>query len=134
MLGAELGVEATFEQLCRACVERGLSTRSTPAPLKWHATSLANTRQTHAVLGLAKPAASAFERLSFAGKLMAEIAGRRPQRLGLVVSDALPDAAEWCEALLSAAWAASFALPHFRSQPGEHWQRRRRRHACLGLR
>src|SRR3984957_8832852 len=100
---------------------RALSTRSTPAPLKWHATSLANSRQTHAVLGLAKPAASAFERLGFAGKLMAEIAGRRPRRLGLIVSDALPDAAEWYEALLSAAWAASFALPQFRSQPGEHW-------------
>jgi leucyl aminopeptidase len=101
---------------------RGLSTRSTPAPLKWHATSLANTRQTHAVLGLAKAAASAFERLSFAGKLMAELAGRRPRRLGLIVSDALPDAADWYEALLSAAWAASFALPQFRSRPGEHWQ------------
>jgi leucyl aminopeptidase len=100
---------------------RALSTRARPAPLKWQATALANTRQTHAVLGLAKPAASAFERLSFAGKLMAEIAGRRPRRLGLIVSDALPDAAEWYEALLSAAWAASFALPQFRSQPGEHW-------------
>src|ERR1700685_3314350 len=44
---------------------RALSTRTRPAPLKWQATSLANARQTHAVLGLAKPAASAFERLSF---------------------------------------------------------------------
>jgi leucyl aminopeptidase len=101
---------------------RALSRRSPPAPLKWHATALANSRQTHAVLGLAKAGASAFERLGLAGKLMAEISGRKPQRLGLIVSDALPDAAKWCEALLSAAWTASFALPHFRSQPAEHWQ------------
>ena len=101
---------------------RSLAARSKPAPLKWHVTALANSRQTHAVLGFAKSGTSAFERLSFAGKLLAEIAGRRPRRLGLIVSDALPDAAQWYEALLSAAWAASFALPQFRSQPGDHWR------------
>jgi leucyl aminopeptidase len=117
-----VGDTSLWPRLPESARWRALSTRSRPAPLKWQATALANTRQTHAVLGLAKPAASAFERLSFAGKLMAEISGRRPQRLGLIVRDALPDAAEWYEALLSAAWAASFALPQFRSQPGEHWQ------------
>jgi leucyl aminopeptidase len=101
---------------------RALAARSKPAALKWHATDLANARQTHAVLGYAKPEASAFERLSFAGKLIGEIAGRRPARVGLLVSESLPDAAQWYEALLSAAWSASFALPHFRSEPGEPWR------------
>jgi len=117
-----VGDTTLWSRLPESARWRALSRRSRPAPLKWHATALANSRQTHAVLGLAKPGASAFERLSFAGKLMAEISGRKPQRLGLIVSDALPDAAKWCEALLSAAWTASVALPHFRSQPGEHWQ------------
>src|SRR5579863_2453458 len=101
---------------------RALAARSKPAALKWHATDLANARQTHAVLGYAKPEVSAFERLSFAGKLIGEIAGRRPARVGLLVSESLPDAALWYEALLSAAWSASFALPHFRSEPGEPWR------------
>src|SRR5579863_3497175 len=82
---------------------RTLAARSKPAPVKWHVTALANSRQTQAVLGFAKSGSSAFERLSFAGKLLAEIAARRPQRLGIIVSDALPDAAQWYEALLSAA-------------------------------
>jgi leucyl aminopeptidase len=103
---------------------RGLQARAKPAVLKWHAVTLNNVRQTHAVLGYAKPGASAFERLSFAGRLMRELAGRRPARIGIVVSGSLADAALWCEALLSAAWTESFALPDFRSQPSEAWRLR----------
>jgi len=101
---------------------RALAARSKPAALTWHVSALANARQTHAVLGYAKPTASAFERLSFAAKLIGEIAGRRPRRVGLLVSETLPDAASWCEALLSAAWSASFALPHYRSKRGDPWR------------
>lgn len=119
---ADAGDTALWSRLPESARWRALRTRSRPAPLKWQSTALANGRQTQAVLGLVKPGASAFERLNFAGKLMAEVAVRRPRRLGLLVSEALADAAEWCEALLSAAWTASFALPHFRSQPGERWR------------
>ena len=101
---------------------RVLHARSKPAGLKWQSTALANARQTHAILAYAKSGASVFERLSFAGKLMGELSGRKPAQLGLIVSQALPDAVAWCEALLSAAWAASFSLPQFRSQPGEPWR------------
>jgi len=103
---------------------RGLQARARPAALKWHANTLNNVRQTHAVLGYIKPAASAFERLGFAGRIMRELATRRPARVGLIVSGSLPDAALWCEALLTAAWTESFALPDFRSHPAEPWRLR----------
>ena len=45
-----------------------------PAALTAQATTLGNARQTLVVLGFVKHPASAFERLSFAGKLMRELA------------------------------------------------------------
>ncbi|HEV7986726.1 MAG TPA: M17 family metallopeptidase [Steroidobacteraceae bacterium] len=101
---------------------RALHGRSKPAALKWHTSALGNARQTHAVLAYVKPKASSFERLSFAGRLIGDLATRRPRRIGIIVSDALPDAALWCEALLTAAWTGSVALPDFRSRPSERWR------------
>jgi leucyl aminopeptidase len=93
-----------------------LHSREKASALKLRSTTLANQRQTAAVLGYAGRDVSGFERLSLAGKLLREIAARQPQRIGVVVSDALPDAARWCEALVTAAWTESFTLPDFRSK------------------
>src|SRR5579863_7063729 len=101
---------------------RGLHSRAKPVALKSHAMTLGNARQTQALLGFVKPKASTFERLSFAGKLVRELAVRRPARIGLIVSDSLADAALWCEALLTAVWTESFALPNFRSRPADRWR------------
>jgi leucyl aminopeptidase len=101
---------------------RGLSRRARPAPLKWHSSALGNARQTHAMLAYAKAGASSFERLQFAGRLFGELAARRPRRIGIVIDPLLPDAAAWCEALLTTAWTASVALPEFRSTAGELWR------------
>lgn len=100
---------------------RALHARARPAALKWHSSALANARQTHIVLAYGKPGANAFERLEFAGRLLAELAAKRPRRIGLLVSPSLRAAAGWCEALLSAAWSASVPLPQFRSKPPERW-------------
>jgi leucyl aminopeptidase len=100
----------------------GLRARAKPAALKSHTSTLGNARQTQALLGYAKPGASSFERLSFAGKLVRELSARRPARIGLLVSDSLADAALWCEALLSALWSESFSLPDFRSRPADQWR------------
>jgi leucyl aminopeptidase len=101
---------------------RGLHGRAKPAALKSHSTTLGTGRQTQALLGYAKPEASSFERLSFAGKLVRELSARRPARVGLLVSASLADAALWCEALLSALWSESFSLPDFRSRPADRWR------------
>jgi leucyl aminopeptidase len=99
-----------------------LHARDKATALKSRSTTLANARQTLAVLGYVKGDASPFERLSFAGKLLRELAGRRPARIAFVLSDTLPDAAAWCEALLTAAWTESFALPDFRSSRERRWR------------
>jgi leucyl aminopeptidase len=101
-----------------------LHSRDKAAALKSRGFTLANERQTAALLGYAKSDLSTFERLSFAGKLLREVAARRPGRIGFAISDALPDAAQWCEALLTAAWTESFALPDFRSKRDRGWQLR----------
>ncbi len=103
---------------------RALHARAKPAALKSHAMTLANARQTLCLLAYAKPKASCFERLSLAGRLMRELSGRRPRRLGLVVATSVPEAAGWLDALLTAAWTDSFSLPSFRSRTTERWRLR----------
>ncbi len=113
---------ALWSRLPETARWRALHARSKPAALKWHSGTLGNSGQTQAVLAYLKPGATAFERLSFAGRLMAELAARRPRRIGIIVAAAAGDAAPWCEALLTAAWTASVALPDFRSRPPERWR------------
>jgi leucyl aminopeptidase len=98
--------------------------RTKAVALKWRVSTLANSRQTLALLGYTRPDASAFERLSLAGKLMRELAGRAPQRIGLIVAGSAAAAAPWFEALLSAGWNESFAMPDFRSAPPARWRLR----------
>jgi leucyl aminopeptidase len=100
----------------------GLHARDKPVLLKQRSSTLSNARQTIAQLAYAGPETSAFERLSLAGRLMRELAARRPRRLGFAVNAALPDAALWYEALLTAAWTESYALPAYRSTPAEPWR------------
>jgi leucyl aminopeptidase len=100
---------------------RALHARAAPVALKFRSTTLSNARASLALLGYVKSNASSFERLSFAGRLVRELAARRPERIGLIVSPALEDRAQWCEALLSALWSESFALPDFRTRPPEAW-------------
>jgi leucyl aminopeptidase len=99
-----------------------LHARAKPAALAWRSTTLANGRQTLAQLGYVKAGASSFERLTLAGKLMRELAARKPERIGFLVGGAVADAALWYEALLTAAWTESFALPVFRSRRPDRWR------------
>jgi leucyl aminopeptidase len=103
---------------------QGLQRRDKPVPLSSRSTTLANARQTFAQLAYVKASASSFERLSMAGKLMRELVARKPGVVGLLVNGAVSDAALWYEALLTAAWTESFALPVYRSRRSAGWRLR----------
>ena len=78
-------------------------------------TTLANDRHTLAVLGYARPQATAFEQLALAGRMLKEAASRRPETVGLVALDDGAPSQSALDALLSAALAQAFMLPAFRS-------------------
>jgi leucyl aminopeptidase len=91
------------------------------APLRVQAlrsTTLANPRQTRAVLALGKPQATAFQRLELAGRMLRELDVTRSLRIGFFVAADLPERDGWYEALLAAALAWNFSPPSFRSKPG----------------
>lgn len=98
-----------------------LHEREKAVALKSRSSVLANASQTVAQLAYLKPQASTFERLSLAGKLLRELAPRRPRRIGFVVAGPPAEVAPWYEALLTAAWTETFALPDFRSKPAKPW-------------
>ena len=100
----------------------GLHARGKPVALAWRNTTLANSRQTLAQLAYVKAGASSFERLTLAGKLLRELAARKPGTIGFLVGGSVADAPLWYEALLSAAWTESFALPVFRSRRPDRWR------------
>jgi leucyl aminopeptidase len=101
---------------------QGLQRRNVAAAMSSRSTMLSNERQTFAQLAYVKPGASSFERLSMAGKLLRELAARKPGVIGILVNGAVADAALWYEALLTAAWTESFALPVYRSRRGHPWR------------
>jgi len=104
-----------------------LNARTTPIVGTVRSTSLANRRQTLAMLGYMGTEASHFERLALAGRLMKESGARGVENLGLA---AFGDASQASlEALLAAALAQAFPLPDFRS--GKRDERRMRRISLL---
>ena len=93
-----------------------LNDRSKPRSGTVRTTVLSNHRQTLAVIGYMGTGAGSFERLSLAGRMIKEAAGRSPGSVGLA---ALGDASEGSEALLAATLAAAFQMPAFRSRDSD---------------
>jgi leucyl aminopeptidase len=77
--------------------------------------SLGNGRDTLAVLGYLKSDASAFERLSLAGRMLKEAAARHPQAIGLCTTGGSAAADAQLEALIAAGLAHAFELPSIRA-------------------
>ena len=77
--------------------------------------SLGNGRDTLAVLGYIKSGASAFERLSLAGRMLKEAAARHPQAIGLCATGPGVAADADLEALIAASLAHAFELPRIRA-------------------
>jgi leucyl aminopeptidase len=103
-----------FAPLPEAQRWQALHARAKPRAGTVRSTSLANSRHTLAVVGYLRAKASAFERLSLAGRMLKEAASRAPESIGLLSIDR-SSAAAALEALLAAALSQSFALPAFRS-------------------
>jgi leucyl aminopeptidase len=78
-------------------------------------TTLANERQTQAVLGYLAPEASPFERLALAGRMMREVTGRVLETVALASLVDRSTNVATLESLLAATYAHAFALPAFRS-------------------
>jgi len=106
---------AAFRRLPEPARWRELHARAPARVAGVRTTALSNHRQTLAVLGYLKSDASAFERLSLAGRMLKEAATRNPQTVGLAAAGTGAVARAALEALLAAALAHAFALPSFRA-------------------
>jgi leucyl aminopeptidase len=104
-----------FESLPHSARWRELHGRSAAKSGSVRSTLLANRRHTLAVLGYLKKEASAFERLTLAGRMLKEAAARNPRTLGLTATGTQAFSRAALEALLAASLAHAFALPSFRA-------------------
>lgn len=81
-------------------------------------TRLANARQTRVVAGKIAPGSDAFERLTFARKLVSAAIGEKAGCLGIAIVGFDSDSERTlCEAAVAAALAAGFNLPEFKKKP-----------------
>jgi leucyl aminopeptidase len=116
---------AALRRLPESARWRELEAHSPPRAGSVHTTVLASRRHTVAVLGYLASDASAFERLSLAGRMLKEAAARAPQVIGIAAAGPAGTARAALEALLAAALAHAFALPSWRAPA--HGERRIRR-------
>jgi leucyl aminopeptidase len=121
---------AAFRHLPDSARWRELNARGTARAGTVRTTVLGNPRHTLAVLGYLPSGASAFERLTLAGRMVREAAARAPQALGLAAAGTPAAAGAALEALLAAALVQAFALPSWRA--AAHGERRIERVVLLG--
>ena len=121
---------ASWRRCRRPSRWRELHARAAARPGTVRSTLLGNRRHTLAILGYLKSDASAFERLSLAGRMLKEAGARNPQSVGLLGTGEQGFAKSALEALLAATLTRAFALPTFRAQ--ERAERRIRRVVLLG--
>ncbi|MDE2049889.1 MAG: leucyl aminopeptidase family protein [Gammaproteobacteria bacterium] len=121
----ETATPASLRELPESLRWRDLLARERPRAGSVRTTSLANRRQTLAVLGFLKTDASSFERLALAGRMMKEAAARGPRTIGLATAGFPADsrgraaAQASLEALLAGALTQAFALPSCREPSAE---------------
>jgi leucyl aminopeptidase len=116
---------AAFRHLPESARWRELDARPGARAGTVRMTTLDNRRHTLAVLGYLGSDASAFERLSLAGRMLKEAAARNPEVVALAAAGTAAATGASLEALLSAALVQAFALPSLRaSVPDERHIRR----------
>jgi leucyl aminopeptidase len=102
---------AAFAALPAAARWRELHARAPAKAATVRSSAVGNKRHTLMVLGYYDSAASPFQLLTIAARAIKEAVGRKPARLALVG----PSNAAASAALSSAALAAAYAMPHYRS-------------------
>jgi leucyl aminopeptidase len=107
--------ERVFDELPEPERWRDLRDRAPLRAGEMRSTTLANDRQTLAVLGCLRTQATAFETLALAGRLMKETASRKPAAVGVFAPGTGSTAV--LDALLQASLAQAFTLPSFRTVP-----------------
>ncbi len=110
---------ALFAQLPQSARWRALHARAPARSGTVRSTVLANRRATLAVLGYLKSDASAFARLSLAGRMLKEAAAHTPETVGLIATGADAAARAALEALHAATLTHAFRLPSFRARARE---------------
>jgi leucyl aminopeptidase len=121
----ESAARGLFDQLPESERWQELNARSKPRSGTVRTTVLANRGQTLAVLGYVGPGASAFERLSLAGRMLKEVSSRSPETLGLVTPGNSAASRGGMDALLAASLAQAFQLPAFRAPSNDEKSIRR---------
>jgi leucyl aminopeptidase len=109
--------ERVFDELPEPGRWRDLRRRSPVRAGDVRASTLANGRQTLAVVGFLRSNANAFETATLAGRVLKELAARRPAAIGVFAPGGGTQAALVLDALLQAALAHAFAMPSFRTSP-----------------
>jgi leucyl aminopeptidase len=127
--------DSVLEQLPDSERWQELNARAKPRAGTVRTTVLTNKRQTLAVLGYIGAKASTFERLSLAGRMFKEAAGRNPRIVGLMALGDDPrdlshagdlshtgdlSRAGDLEGLLAAGLASAFQMPAYRSKSDEN--------------
>jgi leucyl aminopeptidase len=110
---------ALFARLPQSARWRALHARTPARSGTVRSTLLGNRRHTLAGLGYLKSDASAFARLSLAGRMLKEAAAHNPERIGLIATGADAFARAALEALLAATLTHAFPLPSFRARARE---------------
>ena len=104
-----------FRQLPESERWQELNARAQPRAGTVRTTVLSNRQQTLAVLGYIGAGVSTFERLTLAGHMLKEAAGRDPETLGLRALGKAAPAQAALDALLAAALAQAFRMPSYRA-------------------
>lgn len=96
---------------------RALQERAPARAQQARSTSLANDRQTRAILGHARDTATPYQRLELAGRMLRELGELQPARIAIAVAPEFSDCAGWYQALIAAVLAWNHEPPAFRSKP-----------------
>lgn len=119
VIAPEAATKELFAELPESERWQELHARGRPRSGTVRMTTLTNPRQTLVILGYMRTQASAFERLSLAGRMAKDASARNPRSIGLTALGEAASAEAALDALLAATLAQTFPLATFRAPSEE---------------